>query len=159
MLAGVPSPSATTFSLAPVTLDRPFFYAALRLSRLGTLLARLEMLPQAEIGALVNLAVLAQAAVIAAFVLALPLLAPGRLGGRGALGLAIYFPALGLGFLFIEIALIAQASLWLNDQTGGFALVLTGMLVFSGAGSLLSGASPCRARGWRSPCWRSRHGA
>jgi hypothetical protein len=124
-----------------VTLDRPSFYAALRLSQLGTLLARLEMLPQAEVGALVNLAVLAQAAVIAALVLLLPLLAPSRLHGRGgSMGrTAVYFPALGLGFLFIEIALIAQASLWLNDQTSGFALVLTAMLVFSGLGSLLSG--------------------
>ena len=139
VLTGMPTPSAATFSLAPITLDRPFFYAALRLSRLGTLLARLEMLPQAEIGALVNLAVLGQAAVIATLVLALPLLAPGRLRARGVLGLAVYFPALGLGFLFIEIALIAQASLWLNDQTGGFALVLTAMLMFSGVGSLLSG--------------------
>lgn len=141
VLAGRPTASEATFSLAPVTLDRPFFYAALRLSRLGTLLARLEMLPQAEVGALVNLAVLAQAAVIAALVLLLPLLAPGRLRRRGGpmVRTALYFPALGLGFLFIEIALIAQASLWLNGQTAGFAMVLTGMLVFSGLGSLLSG--------------------
>ncbi|HJS85728.1 MAG TPA: hypothetical protein VJ779_09720, partial [Acetobacteraceae bacterium] len=140
VLAGRPSASEATFSLAPVTLDRPFFYAALRLSRLGTLLARLEMLPQAEIGALVNLAVLAQAAVIAAFVLLLPLLAARlRAPDVSAARIALYFPVLGLGFLFIEIALIARASLWLNDQTGGFALVLTAMLVFSGLGSLLSG--------------------
>lgn len=139
VLAGMRTPSGETFNLAPITLDQPFFYAALRLSRLRTLLARLEMLPQAEIGALVNLAVLGQAAVIALFVLVLPLLAPGRVERRGTVGLAFYFPALGLGFLFIEIALIAAASLWLNDQTGGFALVLTGMLVFSGIGSMLSG--------------------
>ena len=50
----------------------------------------------------------------------------------------IYFPALGLGFLFIEIYLIGQASLWLHDRTSGFALVLSGMLVFSGLGSLLA---------------------
>ncbi len=100
-----------------------------------------------EIGALVNLAVLAQAAVIAAFVLVLPLLAPGRVKRRGTLGLAVYFPLLGLGFLFIEIALIAVASLWLDDQTGGFALVLTGMLVFSGIGSMASGRIGAPRRG------------
>ena len=140
VLAGQPSASEATFSLAPVTLDRPFFYAALRLSRFGTLLARLEMLPQAEIGALVNLAVLAQAGVIAALVLALPLMTSRLRAAEAPVGrVALYFPALGLGFLFIEIALIARASLWLNNQTGGFALVLTAMLVFSGLGSLLSG--------------------
>jgi len=50
----------------------------------------------------------------------------------------IYFPALALGFLFIEIVLIEKASVWLGDRASGFALVLTGMLIFSGLGSLAS---------------------
>ncbi len=50
----------------------------------------------------------------------------------------LYFGSLGLGFLFIEIFLIEKASLYLNDRTSAFALVLTGMLVFSGLGSMLS---------------------
>jgi hypothetical protein len=82
--------------------------------------------------------VLAQAVVFALLVLLLPLAVPGRLR-LPAIGLVrpiIYFPALGLGFLFIEIYLIEQATLWLNDRTSGFALVLTGMLVFSGLGSM-----------------------
>jgi len=138
VLAGADSPSRASFNLAPVTLDRPYFYAVLRLDQIGTLLRRLEILPQAEIGALVNLAVLAQAAVIAALVLLVPLAARRRLraAGTGLLRAAVYFPALALGFLFIEIALIEKASLWLNDRTAGFALVLTGMLFFSGLGSL-----------------------
>ena len=44
----------------------------------------------------------------------------------------------GLGFLFIEISLIERASLFLNDRTAAFAIVLTAMLVFSGLGSLLA---------------------
>ena len=47
VLAGRPTPSAASFNLAPITLDRPSFYAVLRLDRLGTILQRLEMLPQA----------------------------------------------------------------------------------------------------------------
>jgi hypothetical protein len=50
----------------------------------------------------------------------------------------IYFAALGLGFLFIEIAVIERASFYLNDRTSAFALVLTAMLIFSGLGSLLA---------------------
>jgi hypothetical protein len=138
VLSGRPSPSREQFNLAPMTLDKPFFYAVLRMDRLGTILKRLEILPQAEVGALVNLAVLAQAVVIAILVLLVPLAAPGRVRAPQA-GLAravIYFPALALGFLFIEIYLIEKASFWLTDRTSGFALVLTGMLVFSGLGSL-----------------------
>jgi spermidine synthase len=146
VLTGQRTESQEAFRLSPVTFDRPFFYAVLRLSQLGTLLQRLEILPQQEIGALVNLAVLAQAVVLAALVLLVPVLAPGRIRGRtgreraplGTLLRAIvYFPALGLGFLWIELYLIERASFYLADRTSGFALVLTGMLVFSGLGSLL----------------------
>jgi len=143
ILSGVSSPSGLTFDLSPMTLDRPFYYAILRLRHLGTILSRLEILPQAEVGALVNLAVLAQAVVIAALVLLVPLLAPGRVSGAGT-GTwrpILYFPALGLGFLFIEIVVIEKASLWLNDRASGFAVVLTGMLVFSGLGSMAAGRS------------------
>ncbi|MEJ0015758.1 MAG: hypothetical protein WDN25_04180 [Acetobacteraceae bacterium] len=140
VLADTATPSRAAFNLAPVTLDRPFFYAVLRLDQLDTILKRLEILPQAEIGALVNLAVLAQAVVIAVLVLLVPLAAPRRLRlpDTGMLRPIVYFPALGLGFLFIEIFLIEKASLWLNDRTSGFALVLTGMLVFSGIGAMLA---------------------
>ncbi|HEY0422001.1 MAG TPA: hypothetical protein VGC82_01605 [Rhodopila sp.] len=138
VLSGDPTPSREQFNLSPITLDRPFFYAVLRLDRIGTILRRLEILPQPEVGALVNLAVLAQAIVIAALVLLVPLAAPGRIKDprAGVLRSVIYFPALALGFLFIEIYLIEKASFWLGDRTSGFALVLTGMLVFSGLGSL-----------------------
>jgi hypothetical protein len=140
VLAGQPTPSREQFNLSPVTLDKPFFYAVLRLDRIGTILKRLEILPQAEVGALVNLAVLAQAVVIAVLVLLVPLAAPGRIRApvAGVMRAVVYFPALALGFLFIEIYLIEKASFWLGDRTNGFALVLTGMLVFSGLGSVLS---------------------
>ena len=138
VLSGLATPSRDQFNLSPITLDRPFFYAVLRLDQLGTILKRLEILPQAEVGALVNLAVLAQAVVIAALVLLVPLLAPSRIRipMTGVLRSVVYFPVLALGFLFIEIYLIEKASFWLGDRTSGFALVLTGMLVFSGLGSL-----------------------
>ncbi len=142
VLAGERTESQDAFNLAPITLDRPFYYAILRLTQLPTILQRLEILPQAEVGQLVNLAVLAQAAVIALIVLAVPLFAPrvaGQRSGRPAmLRPILYFASLGLGFLFIEIFLIEKASLYLNDRTSAFALVLTGMLVFSGLGSLLA---------------------
>ncbi len=140
VLRNEPTASADAFNLAPMTLDQPAYYAVLRLGHLGTVLKRLEILPQAEIGQLVNLAVLAQAAVIAVLVLLVPLLSRGRVrAGRGGIVRPIvYFAALGLGFLFIEIALIEKASFYLNDRASAFALVLTGMLVCSGLGSLLA---------------------
>ncbi len=140
VLRGEQTASADAFSLAPATLDRPAYYDVLLLAHLGTVLRRLEILPQAEIGQLVNLAVLAQAGVIALLVLLVPLLAGKRLRAAGGAIVrpVIYFACLGLGFLFIEIAMIERASLFLNDRTAAFAIVLTAMLVFSGLGSLLA---------------------
>ncbi len=140
VLEGEPTASSQAFNLAPITFDRPSFYAVLRLDRLGTILSRLEILPQAEIAPLVNLAVLAQAILIALLVLAVPLLGGARVhsAATGAIRAVVYFSALGLGFLFIEIFLIERASFYLNDRTAGFAIVLTGMLIFSGLGSMTS---------------------
>ena len=141
ILAGSPTPSTQAFDLLPVTDDRPAFYAILRLNQLSLLLARLQILPQAEIGALVNLAVLAQAAFIAFLVLLVPLAAP-RTGRTRAPGLAracVYFPVLALGFLFLEIFGIEKASVFLNDRASAFSIVLSTMLICSGLGSFFSG--------------------
>ena len=140
VLRGEASASTAAFSLVPATLDRPAYYDVLLLSHLATVLRRLEILPQPEIGQLVNLAVLAQAGVIAVLVLLVPLLAGKRLRAAGGAIVrpVVYFACLGLGFLFIEIAMIERASLFLNDRTAAFAIVLTAMLVFSGLGSLLA---------------------
>jgi hypothetical protein len=56
----------------------------------------------------------------------------------GGIRPVIYFAALGLGFLFVEIFLIEKASFYLNDRTSAFALVITVMLVFSGFGAMLA---------------------
>ena len=142
MLSGRIAPSAEAFNLRPMTLDRPQVRAVLRLDQLNVILQRLEILPQAEIGAVVNLVVLAQAVLIALVVLATPLAAPRRVRAEaGARGLwpLVYFPALGLGFLFIELFMIEKAALYLNDRTSAFAVVLCAMLVFSGLGAAVSG--------------------
>ncbi len=139
VLAGRPTVSSDAFDLRPATLDRPFAFDILRLAHLRTVLRRLELLPQAEIGQLVNVAVLLQAVVLALLVLLVPLAFGGRIRGSGrVLAPAVVYAALGLGFLFIEMFLIGRASLYLEDRTAAFSLVLTGMLVFSGVGSMLA---------------------
>ncbi|MBP0466779.1 hypothetical protein J5Y09_22815 [Roseomonas sp. PWR1] len=147
LLAGTPAEDA--FDRSPVTADRPWLSPLVRLASLGAALARIEILPQQEIGLLVNVAVLAQAIVLALVVSLLPLFARGALRVPApVLGRAlVYFPALGLGFLLIEIAFIEHAALLLGDRTSGFALVLTTMLVFSGLGAMWAGsvAAPGRA--------------
>jgi hypothetical protein len=129
--------ASSFFDLSPMTDDRPFLQYAFRLSRLPQLFRGLDLVPQEGIGYLVNVAVLAQASLFALIVLVLPFV---RMRGTGV-GTAtlfkgtIYFAALGLGFLFVEITLIEKFAYLLNDSVSSFAVVLSGMLVFSGAGS------------------------
>ena len=134
-------PWPATYDLSPATSDRPHFHSVLRLTTLEPILARIDLVPREEIGALVSLAVLAQSVVIALLVLSLPLFRPRTMGlHRGIVGKSIaYFAGLGLGFLFIEIYLIEKATFFLNDRTLGFSLTLAAMLLFSGFGSYLSG--------------------
>ena len=134
-------PWPASYELSPATTDRPHFYSVLKLTSLEPILARIDLVPREEIGALVSLAVLAQSTVIALLVLALPLFRPRTMGiHRAIVGKSIaYFAGLGLGFLFIEIYLIEKATYFLNDRTLGFSLTLAAMLLFSGLGSYLSG--------------------
>ncbi|HWR04228.1 MAG TPA: hypothetical protein VN419_09425 [Humidesulfovibrio sp.] len=129
------------FNLAPSTQDRPFFHEILRLERIPEVLSRIEVLPRQEIGYLVNVAVLAQAAAFALIVFLLPLAKRRGLGGISAKNILAgfgYFVCLGLGFLFIEIVLIERLTFFLNDPAQAFALVLSAMLIASGLGSAFS---------------------
>jgi hypothetical protein len=135
------SSSFRFFNLAPSTQDRPFFHEIIRLAHIPAALSRIELLPRQEIGYLVNVAVLAQAAVFALVVFLLPMLRRRGLGDLGraeVLGGFGYFLCLGLGFLFVEIVLIERFTFFLNDPALAFALVLSAMLIASGLGSAFS---------------------
>jgi hypothetical protein len=129
------------FNLAPSTMDRPDFSSISRLTRIRTLVARLQVLPEREIGYLLNLVVLAQALVLAVLVLLLPLGAGRRAIRRDGQArhllpkVFFYFAALGFGFFFIELTLVKKLSFFLESSTLAFATVLAGVLVFSGVGS------------------------
>ncbi len=137
--------AARYFNLAPSTMDRPDFYSISRLSKAGSLLKRLEILPEKEIGYILNLAVLGEALLLALVVLFLPFarrrttLGQGPRGGIPIVKVFLYFSALGLGFFFIELALVKKLSFLLESGTLSFAVVLVGVLVFSGLGSWQAG--------------------
>jgi hypothetical protein len=138
------------FNLEPATDDRPFVHATLRVPEVETIYRHLNAVPREELGLLINLAVLAQAVVFAVIVLALPLLRwRHRLPGAGVVARAVlYFAGLGLGYLLLQMWLIDKVALLLGDRIAAFAVVLAGMLVFSGVGSLYAGridVSPARA--------------
>lgn len=133
------------YAIAPALDDRPFFHDFFRWPLLPEVLELRERggLGLFEWGHLVVAATLILA-VLAAFVLVpLPLLVANRRGAAKTPGLSrprtlIYFFALGLAFLSIEIAFVERFVLFLGHPVLAAAVCLAAFLVFAGLGSRAS---------------------
>ncbi|MDG4552455.1 MAG: SAM-dependent methyltransferase [Candidatus Contendobacter sp.] len=128
------------FVIEPATDDRPYFFRFFRWNALPEILALKHRggLSLLEWGYPVVIATLAQAVVFGLVLTLLPLglflrREPGA--GRGAGDVALYFTALGLAFMFVEIAFIQKFILFLNHPVYAVAVVLTAFLLFAGLGS------------------------
>jgi hypothetical protein len=130
------------FDITPPTDDRPYFFHFFRWGVLPEILALRGQggLPLLESGYLVLVATLVQALVISVVLIVLPLLLRHR-RRRGTpqtvsrLRVLTYFVAIGLAFLFIEIACMQKFILFLHHPVYAAATVLTAFLVFAGLGS------------------------
>ncbi len=131
--------AAYPFAIGPATDDRPYFSQFLRWQSIPYLAALygLDAFPFLEAGYLLILLTLAQVAAAAVVLILAPLraLGPGR---RSRLATLLYFGGLGLGYLFVEICLIQRFILFLGSPITAAAVVIAGMLLSSGIGSLLS---------------------
>ncbi|MCH9012183.1 MAG: SAM-dependent methyltransferase [Proteobacteria bacterium] len=131
------------FDLRPASDDRPYFFDFLKWRALPELLAlsRQGAMPLIAWGHLILLATLVQALVLSALLILAPLAVWHRRRGapaRGRARVAAYFLALGLAFLFVEIAFIQRLTLFLGHPLYAVAVVLAAFLVFAGLGAGLS---------------------
>jgi hypothetical protein len=77
----------------------------------------------------------------AAVLMAIPLLWGWRTifsRSRGKARTVLYFACLGAGYIMVEVGLIAHFVMALGNPTISASVLITGMLVFSGLGALLS---------------------
>lgn len=128
------------FDTRPLTNDRPYFAAYVRTGDLPRTLDRLDLL-QDDWGYLLLWATLAVAVITAASLILIPVafgwrLIFGRTPGKSQT--ILYFACLGLGYIMVEVGLISRFTLALSNPTVSASILITGMLVFSGLGSLLS---------------------
>ena len=131
------------FDTRKLTNDAPYFAAYVKTKDLPAVLSdpdRLEPL-QDEWGYLLIWATLGIACVTAAVLLAIPVIwgwksifskSPGK-----ALTV-VYFACLGAGYIMVEVGLIAHFVMALGNPTVSASILITGMLVFSGLGALVS---------------------
>ncbi len=127
------------FRIAPVSDDRPFFAQFLRWGSLPELISLYgqRSLPFLELGLLVAALAALVLSLLAGLLILLPLL---RLPGGGGRRLTLlYFGGLGIGYMWVELALIHRFVLYLGQPVYAAALVVGVLLVGSGIGSALSG--------------------
>ncbi|PRQ06901.1 hypothetical protein [Enhygromyxa salina] len=132
--------------LTPPTDDRPFFFNTLKPS---TWLQDPESVDRLDVSFLGNLQA-TQTLVYATLVSLLltlvtvigPLLARRRelreVGGRDLAAATAYFALIGLGFMFVEIGLLSRLNVFLGHPTVALAVLLGGIILFTGIGSLAS---------------------
>jgi len=130
------------FDLQPATDDRPYFFNFFKWSVLPEILKLKGQggTPLLGMGYLILAATLVQALIASLVLIILPLL----FGSRGVAkeisptlklrGLG-YFFALGLAFLFVEIAFIQKFILFLHHPLYAVSVVLASFLLFAGLGS------------------------
>ncbi len=138
------------FYLRPATDDRPYFFHFFRWRALPLMLGNVGRLwiPFVEWGYLILVGTLVQATLLGVLLIVLPLaLLPRRVMPSGPASspppsdrrarppILLYFVALGLGYLFVEMALIQRLVFFLADPIYAVAVVLAGLLFVSGMGS------------------------
>jgi hypothetical protein len=130
------------FDVGAISDDGPFFW---HFARFGDVLRNFDdpitrADPEDSIGERVILLLVVLAAILAAIFLLLPFVTMRRVWTtlpRKATS-ALYFTALGLGFLFFEIALIQRLILFLGYPTYSLTVTLASLLMFTGVGALAS---------------------
>jgi len=141
-----------TSQLEPATDNKPFFNQHVRWSSVGwktikdvfsqdnPMAARmaLENKPIAEVTLLL---ILAQSIVLAAVLILIPLFRYSKQGlqFRNKWRWLGYFACLGLGFIMIEISFIQRFTLYLGQPVYTLAVIIAGLLLFTGIGSYFSG--------------------
>jgi predicted membrane-bound spermidine synthase len=137
----------TSEALSPATDDQPFFNQRQRWRTMRPHIL-LEVLfptkgwtegyqPVAEVYLLL---LFAQSVVIGAIFILLPLVRSSRGGLRapGRWSFLVYFAALGLGFIMVEMVLLQRFTLFLGQPIYTLAVVLAGLLISTGAGSYVT---------------------
>lgn len=141
----------SAFNLYPPSDDKPFFFNYYKISNVASWWghgARGEMktkfLPDFPAGHMILTAAVIQVSLLAALFILLPVWAWNKRGAplEGKARTFVYFAALGLGFIFIEICLMQKLILFLGRPTYAVTVVLAGMLFFAGLGAWLSERFP-----------------
>jgi len=129
------------FNVTPTSDDKPYFFHFFKWTSLGEIAPLFKQggIALMELGYPILIITLLQAILASVILILVPLRFLKR--GEGDTGryysgrVVVYFLAIGLAFLFVEIAFIQRFALFLGHPLYAIAVVLSGFLIFSGLGS------------------------
>jgi len=124
------------------TDDKPFFFQMLRIQDFGRSLAENWLDPnRTNLQAIrVLVLLLGIVFVLTTLCVVVPLSIRSRGAGlRGSASFLLFFVAIGLGFMFVEISQMQRLMVFLGRPTYALSVVLFTLLVGSGVGSLICG--------------------
>jgi hypothetical protein len=134
------------YNIAPVTDNAPFFFFTLKPEQIWRSISEpgaMDWKVNLGVAVLAMLLLISLLAVLAFLVVPL-ILQKERAGNPASL---LYFVAIGLGYILVEITFIQRFVLFLGHPTYALTVVVFLMLLSSGAGSVVSGrwiANPAR---------------
>ncbi len=141
------------FDLSPPTDASPYFFSFARFHAIPGILRIPGVDWKAALFPLLHLAIFMFAALI---LVALTIVWPARRwtrlqqGSGGApAGAILYFIGIGLGFMLGEMGMMQQLSIFLGQPIYSLAVVLAGLILFAGLGSLASDRMPLNST-WKS---------
>jgi spermidine synthase len=128
------------FYIEPATDDRPYFFRFFKWSAAAELLALREQggMPLLDWSYPLLVATLIQAFIASILLILAPLAVSRARRALPSAPVALYFLAIGLAFMFMEIAFIQKFVLFLAHPLYAVAVVLCAFLVFAAAGSWLT---------------------
>jgi hypothetical protein len=128
------------FDIVPATDNSPYFSQYIRWKNLPHLAESFgnRSIPFFEIGYLLVIFTLAQIAAVSFVLVLLPLF---RRGWKGTNKPAVlfYFGGIGVGYMFVEMALIQHFTFYFGHPVYAAAAAISVLLLFSGFGSFVSG--------------------
>lgn len=129
----------SAINIAPATDDKPFFFLTTKFNFLKSLKEFKIFSLQAE-GILISLLIIMLALTICFVLLPLTHLSINNLSGIPVFSCSLYFIAIGIAFMFVELSQVTRLSSFLGHPVYSLALVLFSFLFGSGLGSYFLGA-------------------
>jgi spermidine synthase len=129
------------FNIRPATDDRPYYTGYVKPSNLMTVLRNMRSLSE-EWGYVLEVGTFVLSILFGFLIILVPLVGRWRelfKRQRGTARVIVYYGALGVGYMLVEIYLIQRLVFFLADPIFSNSVVITAMLMLSGIGALVAG--------------------